>query len=169
MALKRTIWNNWRVNAVLWEGFALFLCVYGRDDAGIKQLCKAFENSKILFIYLCISLWWRICVHGSRDGEQTCLTVRISSCCKSASVTDGKLLIAGLWRLGSHRRRKSLSVSRGDWEGRRLRLGPPGQPPVIVRCLCGHRNLCFPKQGLFWGRVICCRYSFNKPCMAFCI
>lgn len=76
---------------------------------------------------------------GGRGGEQMWLTVWISSRCKSASVTDGRALIAGLWRLGSHRRRKSLSVSlRGM--GRR-RLGMPGQPPVLVSCLHRRRDL----------------------------
>lgn len=81
----------------------------------------------------------RVCMcayGGGRGGEQTWLTVWISSRCKSASVTDGRPLIAGLWRLGSHRKRKSLSVSlRGM--GRR-RLGTPGQPRVLVSCL--HRR-----------------------------
>lgn len=76
---------------------------------------------------------------GGRGGEQTWLTVWISSRCKSALVTDGRPLIAGLWRLGSHRRRKSLSVIlRGM---RRRRLGTPGQPPAFVSCLQRRRDV----------------------------
>lgn len=59
-----------------------------------------------VYLYVCV---WR--------KQRWRLTVWISSCCKSASVTDGRPLIAGLWRLGSQHRRKSLSVSLGGWEG----------------------------------------------------
>lgn len=80
------------------------------------MLERRFYKGELLVVYVCV--FWYIYVYGGgRDGEQTWLTVWISSCCKSASVTDGRPLIAGLWRLGSHRRRKSLSVSLGGWEG----------------------------------------------------
>ena len=59
---------------------------------------RTFCKGKILVFF---SGGVRVCVYlyvygGSRDGEQTWLTVWISSCCKSASVTDGRPLIAGL-------------------------------------------------------------------------
>lgn len=52
---------------------------------------KYIFYSVVVHVCECVSVY-----EGGRDGEQTWLTVWISSCCKSASVTDGRPLIAGL-------------------------------------------------------------------------
>lgn len=106
MPFNRMEWNcsGGSAGARLQKTSALLCCVFERGE--FQQ--KAFWKCEILYVCL---------YRRGRDGEQTWLTVWISSCCKSASVTDGRPLIAGLWRLGSHRRRKSLSVSLGGWEG----------------------------------------------------
>lgn len=122
MPLKRAKLNcteGWM--HLLKEMFAL-LCVWERERKREMQERTFYKGTILVFFSGGVRVCARVCVYmyvygGGRDGEQTWLTVWISSCCKSASVTDGRPLIAGLWRLGSHRRRKSLSVSLGGREG----------------------------------------------------
>lgn len=59
------------------------------------MLERRFYKAELLVVYVCVFIYIYV-YGGGRDGEQTWLTVWISSCCKSASVTDGRPLIAGL-------------------------------------------------------------------------
>lgn len=62
----------------------LFFCFVRRCAEVKEKVSAAFE---CVYMYAC---------GGGRGGEQTWLTAWISSRCKSASVTDGRPLIAGL-------------------------------------------------------------------------
>lgn len=110
MALKRA-----KLNCT--EGWMPFcenhlLCSVCERENEIQA--RTFYKGKILVIFslACVYVYG-----GGGDGKRTWLTMWISARCKSASVTDGRPLIAGVWRLGSGRRRKSLSAGRPGWEG----------------------------------------------------